>query len=133
MVGVHETGRRLAGGFTAAKIQAPFLAVLVVLTLLVCHAALGGTNRLALAPAHQLSGVAGNSIDQFVESSGTHTYYYVAALCSLLLGYFASLFFGGARRRSRPAFLHDARRHFSLKTFYDGACHTRPFLQVFRL
>lgn len=132
----HEIRAELARGLAAVKIRIPLLAVLVMLTLLVCHGALGSTDRLALEPAavaHQSSGAAGASVNHLVEHASAHTYYYVAALCTLLLGSFVGLFFGDVSRRRRFAVLRGARQRFSLKLSFGGVRSTPPFLQVFRL
>jgi len=137
MVSAHETRGKLTSWLAAGKIRVPLLAVLVTLNLLVFHGTLGSMSRSVSEPtstaAHQVAELEGTSASYLAEHSPSHAYFYLAALCALVLGSFVGLFFRGVRRRQRFVFPRSARQRFDREMFFDGLRPTPPLLQVFRL
>lgn len=121
----------------SAKVRASLLAALVVLTLLVCHATVGGTSRLTLEPmvavSYQSSEVVGSFASQSTEPFSSHAYYYVAVICTLLLDAFAGVFLADARRRLRAIFYPGTGQPLGSIFLRGDVKVTQPMLQVFRL
>lgn len=138
MVCARENRIDLVGTLATVKIRILLLALLVMLAMLVSHAAVGSSRLMALDPVtatvtHQSPDIVEAAASYVAEHSPSHTYYYVAALCTLLLGSFAGLIFGGNRRQWNPVLSPRIRRSSAPAVLYGGMRPTPPLLQVFRL
>lgn len=138
MVCARENRIDLVGTLATVKIRVLLLAILVVLALLASHAAMGSSSQMTPEPAtasvaQQSPSVVKATAGYVMEHPPSHAYYYVASLCTLLLGSFAALIFGGNRRQWRTVLSPRVRRSPVPAVSYDGARPTPPLLQVFRL
>lgn len=121
------------------KFRAPILASLAVVVLLVCHGSFGGTGELSLEPlpavvTHQGSGEVGAAAGHSVEHSASHVYYYVAALCTVLLGSLFGLLLGKyVRKKAAVDYLPVPKQHYLPAVLYGGTGPAASLLQVFRL
>ncbi len=138
MVCARENKLDLGGTPTTTKVRVLLLAMLVMLALLVSPAAMGNSSLTAPEPmtaavAQKSPSVVKATASYVAEHPPSHAYYYVAALCTLLLGSFVALIFGGNRRQWRTVLSPRVRRSSVPAVSYDGARPTPPLLQVFRL
>lgn len=121
------------------KHRAPVVALLVVLALLVCHGSLSSTSGLVLEPSptaavHQETGETGSAAGHSAEYSSLHIYYYVIALCVVLLGsFFGLLLKNGFRRQRVLQNLLASKRHSMPGLLYGRGGPTAQLLKVFRL
>ena len=120
------------------KMRAALLGLLLVLTLVVCHAALEGTGptTLELAPAvvaHQPPSEAGPSSGYQAGHSSVHAYG-AAAFFTVLLGSLLWLSFRrDSRRRKLDTFCASAQRRFGAELLCRKFFSPLILLQIFRL
>lgn len=121
--------------------RAPIFASLLVLTLLICHGALGNTDKLVLdtAPSvamHQLQGEAGESgpaKESPTEHSPVHGYY-MATLLTVMVGAFFWLLFRNTVATRRISVVFKQNRRNSALVISPHAPRLTPILlQVLRL
>jgi len=119
MIRSAHNGSRLASRLMASRAWVPFLAPLLVLTLLVCHASLGGTHRLVLEPAlpaetltdsveagtfagHSAEHSVGHSLGHSAEEDPALPVYIAPALFLVLLCYALRALLRPSRRGGAP-------------------------------